>query len=65
MVARVAAASKYREKCKKPEKTCISGGFWGVLTLLCATVQIRNFLEATGFCGIWIPNYSLLVKIPL
>jgi hypothetical protein len=24
--------------------------------------QIREFLGAAGFCQIWIPNYSLLVK---
>jgi hypothetical protein len=24
--------------------------------------QIREFLGATGFCGIWIPNYPLLAK---
>jgi hypothetical protein len=29
---------------------------------LCATVQIREFLGAAGFCQIWIPNYSLLAK---
>jgi hypothetical protein len=27
-----------------------------------ATVQIREFLGAAGFCWIWIPNYSLLAK---
>jgi hypothetical protein len=31
---------------------------------LCATAQIKEFLEAAGFCRIWIPNYSL-GKIPL
>jgi hypothetical protein len=25
--------------------------------------QIREFLGAAGFCGIWIPNYSLLAKL--
>jgi hypothetical protein len=34
----------------------------GVPTPLCATVQIRAFLGAAGFCHIWISNYSLLAK---
>jgi hypothetical protein len=43
MVARAAAASKYREKGKKP-KTHINGGPRGGPIPLCATVQIREFL---------------------
>jgi hypothetical protein len=36
MVARAAAAFKYREKCKKPEKTRVSGRPQGVpASLLC------------------------------
>jgi hypothetical protein len=62
MVARVAAASKYREKCKKPEKPILVGDPKDFLPCLCATVQIRKFLRATGFCQIWIPNYSVLAK---
>jgi hypothetical protein len=30
---------------------------------LCATVQVREFLGAAGFCQIWIPNYSLSAKL--
>jgi hypothetical protein len=60
MVARVAAASKYREKCKKPEKPILVGGPLESPTPLCATVQIREFLGAAAFCQICIPNYALL-----
>jgi hypothetical protein len=52
MVARVVAASKYREKCKKPEKPKLAGDPEESPTPLCATIQIREFLGAAGFC--WI-----------
>jgi hypothetical protein len=38
MEARVAAASKYREKCKKQEKPTLAGGPQGDPTPSCATV---------------------------
>jgi hypothetical protein len=56
MVARTAAASNCRRKCKKPEKPILVGEPKESLSPLCATVQIRKFLGATGFCGIWIPT---------
>jgi hypothetical protein len=63
MVARVATASKCREKCKKPEEPIFVGDLEEFPLPLCATVQIRVFLGAAGFCWIWIPNYSLLAKL--
>jgi hypothetical protein len=59
MVARE-AASKYREKCKKPKKPILVGDPKECPP--CATAQIKEFLGAPGFCWIWIPNYSLLAK---
>jgi hypothetical protein len=56
IVVRAAAASKYKEKCKKSKKPKESPSPLGT------TVQIREYLGAAGFCWIWIPNYSLLVK---
>jgi hypothetical protein len=66
IVARAAAASKNREKCKNPEKLILEEDPKEPLPPqpLCATVQIREFLGASGFCWIWIPNYSLR-KTPL
>jgi hypothetical protein len=61
MVARVATASKCREKCKNLEKPILVGIPWSPAPL-CATVQIREFLGAIGFCQVWIHNYSLLAK---
>jgi hypothetical protein len=46
MVARVAATSKFREKCKNPEKPILVGDAEESLPLFCATVQIRKFLGA-------------------
>jgi hypothetical protein len=63
MVARAAAAYKCREKCKNPEKPILVGDPEESLPPLCATVQIREFLGAAGFCQMWIPNYSLLAKL--
>jgi hypothetical protein len=62
MISRAAAASKYSEKCKRPEKPMLVGEPKESLPPLCATVQIREFLGSAGFCWIWIPNYSLLAK---
>jgi hypothetical protein len=62
MVARSAAASEYRGKCKMPEKPILVGDPKESLSPLSATVQIREFLGASGFCWIWIPNYYLLAK---
>jgi hypothetical protein len=67
MVARVAAASKYRGKCKQPEKPILMGCPEESPphlphSRLCDTVQIREFLGASGFRHSWIPNYSLLAK---
>jgi hypothetical protein len=57
----VAAASKYRAKCKKPQKPILMGDS-KESPPPCATVQIREFQGTAGFCQIWIPNYSLLAK---
>jgi hypothetical protein len=62
MVARVAAVSKYREKCKRPKNSILMGDPEESPLPLCATIQIIEFLGATGFCQIWIPRFSFLVK---
>jgi hypothetical protein len=62
MIARVAAASKCREKCKNSEKPTLVGDPEESLPPFCATIQIRDFLGAAGFCQIWISNYSVLAK---
>jgi hypothetical protein len=59
MVTRKAAASKYRGKFKKPEKSILVGDPEESLPPLWATVQIKEFVGVAGFCCIWIPNYSL------
>jgi hypothetical protein len=52
MVASGVAASKYREKCKNPEKLILVGDTKESPHPLCGTVQIREFLGAAVFC--WI-----------
>jgi hypothetical protein len=52
MTARAAAASKYRKKCKKPEKPMLEGDPKEFPHPLCVTVQISEFPGAAGFC--WI-----------
>jgi hypothetical protein len=55
MAARAAAASKYRETCKKPEKPTLVEDPKESPPRICDIVQIREFLGAAGFCQIWIP----------
>jgi hypothetical protein len=52
MVAREAAASKHREKCKKQKTPILMADPEKSPPSLCATVQIREFAGAAGFCRI-------------